>query len=169
MIRPLRLLRILLNRVFAYAHVRRGVHLFRRGKFMRAGAHIHTGLLLGGPSFTAHLYLGRIYLRLSRFERARHEFAQARLIDPGRFAAQGLPEDVLLELAERPWPARDERERVPRESDRTRAPLAPLGSSRSIADDFCSNSERERFRVLPPIRREDIDQLDWRDANSLFD
>ncbi|MFG0319806.1 MAG: tetratricopeptide repeat protein, partial [Planctomycetota bacterium JB042] len=98
---PIGAVRQLWNRFSAWLHLRRGIRLYRRGRFARAAAHIHAALLRAGPSFTAHLVLGKIYLRLNRFDRARQEFAQARFLDPGRFSAQGLPEDLLLEMAER--------------------------------------------------------------------
>jgi hypothetical protein len=109
---------------------------------------------------------------LSRFDRARREFALARYLDPGRFATEGLPEDVLLELAQRFYQPLWEEPgngivRAP-----LKGPLANGSGSRAregAHDDFASTAERERFRVLPPLDRNDIDELDWSRARDLFD
>ena len=36
-------------------------------------------------------------------------------------------------------------------------------------DDFSSTAERERFRSLPPIRQEDILDVDWTEIDHLFE
>lgn len=156
----LRALRRMILSIAAFAEYRAGLRLYSRGRFGRALLCIERSLALGGPSFGAHLHLGKIQLRLGRFDRARQEFAAARRIDPGRFASHGLPEDVLLEMAERfyqpLW-----RHGGPALQSRAR--------SAERADDFASAAERERFRGLPPIRREDIENVDWREADSLLE
>lgn len=144
----------------AKAHLRRGVRLYRAGHFAPAVAHIQTAVILSGPTFEAHLYLGKIYLRLGRFDRARREFAQARFLDPARFAAKGLPEDVLLQMAQRFYQPLWAGFRTSEEDDL--APEQPL-------DDFSSAAERERFRALPPIDPDDLGDIDLEDlANRLL-
>ncbi len=156
------------NRFVAWLHLQRGFRYYQRGRFGRAAAHIHASLLRGGPSFRAHLLLGKIYLRLNRFDRARREFAQARFIDPNLFSAQGLPEDLLLEMAERFYQPLWRQSADEEESGR-REPVPPRRERRAGHDDFSSASERARFQVLPPIRPEDIDDVNWEDLSSLLD
>lgn len=143
----------------AKAHLRRGVRLYRVGRFAPAVAHIQTAVLLSGPTFEAHLYLGKIFLRVGRFDRARREFAQARFLDPSRFAAKGLPEDVLLQMAQRFYQPLWAGLRT-NEEDRAEE-MGP-------GDDFSSLAERERFRILPPIGPDDLDDMDYEElANRL--
>ncbi len=157
----------LLHRVLAAIHLVRGRSLYRGGQFARASDHVQQCLAYGGPSFSAHLLLGKIFMRLSRFDRARREFALARYLDPYRFATEDLPEDALLELAQRFYqPIWDE------PGTGVRAPLrGPVvnRARQSVHDDFASQAERDRFRVLPPIGRDDIEGLDWSRAEDLFD
>lgn len=157
--------RHLWHRFAAWLHLRRGVRLYRRGRFAGAASQIQAALLLAGPSFTAHLVLGKIYLRLNRFDRARQEFAQARFLDPGRFAAQGLPEDLLLEMAERFYQPLWRDARGPGATE----PVPPAKRRHRHRDDFSSASERARFRVLPPIRPEDVESIDWSELSRLLD
>jgi tetratricopeptide (TPR) repeat protein len=164
----MRWIRRLLNRARAAAHLRRGRRLFQSGRFETGADELRRCLAIGGPNFAAHLLLGQIYLRTSRFDRARREFALARYLDPGRFAAEGLPEDVLLEFAQRFHP-----------TSQRKQPRTPAGDAarvgrestldRERADDFVSAAERERFRVLPPLDAEDLDRIDWNRARDLFD
>lgn len=140
-------------RLSARAHLRRGVKLYRDGQFAPAVTHLQTALLLGGPSFTAHLHLGKIFLRLGRFDRARREFDQARRLDPARFAARGLPEDVLLEMAQRFYQPLWAGPRADEDEDLEMLP----------GDDFSSDAERDRFRILPPIEPEDVEDVDLED------
>lgn len=164
----MRWLRRLFHRTLAAIYLRRGRRLFRSGKFEPGADELRKCLAIGGPNFSAHLLLGQIYLRTSRFDRARREFALARYLDPGRFVANGLPEDVLLEFAQRFHPNAPRRE-----------PRAPVGDAAKIhrspasrperADDFVSAAERERFRILPPIGADDIDRIDWDRARDLFE
>lgn len=151
----------LARRVLAALHLARGKQLYARGRFAAAGAHVQRALTLHGPSFDAHLCLGKIYMRLSRYDRARREFALARYLDPGRFAAQGLPEDILLEMAQRFYQPLWS-QKPPRDASTVgRGDARGMRSTPRIVDDFSSAAERERFRVLPPIHPSDIDEIDW--------
>ncbi len=160
------LLRHAWNRAIALVHLRRGTSLYRQGRFGPAASHLHEALFLGGPSFTAHLFLGRIYLRLNRFERARQELARARFLNPGRFAAQVLPEDLLLEMIERvlrPGPHGGCAAAGPEPAPQR------FVAHREAADDFSSPAERDRFRALPPIQPEDSENLNWGELGRLLD
>lgn len=166
----MRFFRRLLARVLAALYLRRGRRLFAIGRFESAADELRKALAVGGPSFTAHLCLGQIYLRTARFDRARREFALARYLDPGRFAAEGLPEDVLLEFAQRFHPTSHRREPRPPIGDAARVTREPGGANEHAQlGDFVSSAERDRFRILPPIGAEDIDRIDWNRARDLFD
>ncbi|MBI4879233.1 MAG: tetratricopeptide repeat protein [Planctomycetes bacterium] len=164
--RIVRLLRHSWDRAIALLHLRRGTSLYRKGRFAPAASHLHEALFLGGPSFTAHLFLGRIYLRLNRFDRARQELARARFMNPGRFAAQVLPEDMLLEMIERIL-------RPDHQGGCAAAGREPAQrhfvAQREAADDFSSPAERDRFRALPPIQPEDSENLNWGELGRLLE
>jgi hypothetical protein len=167
---PIRRLSRVFRRVLAAIHLIRGRRLYRSGQFALASERVQYALALGGPSFGAHLVLGKIYMRLSRFDRARREFALARYLDPVRFATEGLPEDVLLELAQRFYQPLWEEPVNGAVIAPLRGPRASGSGARNAAhDDFVSPAERERFRVLPPIARDEIDGIDWSRARDLFD
>jgi len=164
---PLRAIHRTIDRIAAWLHLQSGQRLYRRGRFARAAARIQDAIALEGPSFRAHLLLGKIYLRLNRFDRARQEFAKARFLDPGRFSAEGLPEDLLLEMAERFY------QPIWRDSsagpDGRGSPVPATESVRRARDDFSSDTERARFSILPPIRADELDHVDWSDSSLLFE
>lgn len=143
------------RKVLAGLRLRRGIQHFHRGHLARAASLIHQAVCHGGGSFTAHLYLGRIYLKLNRLERARQEFNWARQHDPVRFSTHVIQENLLIEMARRiqvchPVPGRPVRRR-------------------RVMDDFSSTEERQRFKVLPPIQIEELERIDWNDVSELFD
>lgn len=164
---PIQSIRSAWNRFIGFVHLRRGAHHYRRGNLARAASHIHAALRCSGPSFHAHLMLGRVYLRLNRFDRAREEFARARYLDPRRFMAHGLPEDLLLDMAER----FQRNTRLSGHGDGGREPVTHgRSSSRHVQrDDFSSADERARFRLLPPIQPEELDDVDWEDLSRFLD
>lgn len=166
---PLRVLwRRLQSRVRAFLALRAGTWLYERGELLKAADALHDCIANGGSSFKAHLLLGKIWLRVGRFERAREEFARARFLDPARFASHGLPEDVLIEMAQRY--VRPRRQLAP-DTASSSVGFAASGYSAPMPahDDFSSAEERRRFRALPPISADDVRNIDWRDASDLFD
>jgi hypothetical protein len=153
----MRLLRPLVlawRRLFATLSLRRGIQHFSTGDLIRAAALIHHSMILQGPTFRAHLFLGRIYLRQNRLDRSRQEFARARALDPGRFALQGAADELLLEMARR---------------IQVRQPVPGRVARRPVKDDFSSAAERRRFKVLPPLQVEELERVDWDEAASLFE
>jgi tetratricopeptide (TPR) repeat protein len=156
------------SRVRAFLALRAGTWLYERGELLKAADALHDCVAHGGSSFKAHLLLGKIWLRVGRFERAREEFARARFLDPARFAAHGLPEDVLIEMAQRY--VRPRRQLAP-DTPGAAMTYADGGYAGAVPthDDFSSAEERRRFRALPPISADDVRNVDWRDASELFD
>ena len=142
------------RRLLAALCLHRGIYHFQSGDLTRAAALIHRSMTLQCPGFTAHLFLGRIYLRLNRLDRARQEFARARALDAGRFATHGVQDDLLLEMARR---------------IQVRQPVPGHALHRRVMDDFSSAAERRRFKVLPPIQVEELERIDWNDVSSLFE
>ena len=163
-----RKLRQLRTKLAASMHLVIGKYRFSRNHLSRAAAHFQQHMALAGPSFEAHAYLGRIYLKLGRFDCARKEFARARFIDPNMSIDKDLPNDVLIEMAERYYRPTH----FVRRSDNA-APLISVdydrGRTRSIHDDFSSQAERDHFSVLPPISSEDIKGIDWEDLSRQLD
>jgi tetratricopeptide (TPR) repeat protein len=158
------------RRALAALHLARARRHFERGNFERAAARLRSAIALDPTTFEGHFTLGQIYLRTFNFERARREFALARELDPGRFAARGWQEHTLLRLALHQEAAG--REFGSASPDRDAAAVARESSQESLrenGDDFVSPAERERFRILPPIGADDIDRVDWSRARDLFD
>lgn len=146
---PLRAISEIWNRLRASITLRSGIRMYQAGHLQQATERLEASLALAGPSYDAHLHLGRIHLRQGQFDRARQEFAQARFLDPRRFAADGVPE-ALLEAAERIYqPAFTIEAEAEFDED-----LGPF-------DDFSSAAERERFRNLPAIQTCEIESVDW--------
>ncbi|MFH0944927.1 MAG: tetratricopeptide repeat protein [Planctomycetota bacterium] len=144
------------RKVLAEFRLRRGIWHFQKGHLTRAASLIHLSVIHGGGTFAAHVYLGRIYLRLNRLERARQEFNRARQLDPARFSTHASQENLLVEMARRIQVCQP----VPGQTLRRR---------RVVRDDFSSAEERQRFKVLPPIQIEELDEVDWDDTSGLFD
>lgn len=156
------------SRVRAFLALRAGSWLYERGELLKAADALHDCVAHGGSSFKAHLLLGKIWLRVGRFERAREEFARARFLDPARFASHGLPEDVLIEMAQRY--VRPRRQLAP-DTAGSNLGYTDVGYASALPthDDFSSAEERRRFRALPPISADDVRNVDWRGASTLFD
>ena len=147
------------------------------GRRARARHHFERVLELKGDDFAAYVYLGRLALHRGDIDACRREYEHARRIAPERFArlrvARPRPEPRLRgtlveEASERAtWV-------TPKVSLSDRGgPLAELRAHASedlgschdpgllfFGDDFLSETEREKFRNLPPLRPEDLAATD---------
>jgi hypothetical protein len=153
---------------------------FRLGANEGARRRYETVLRLRGADFGAHVRLAQIAYRLGDYASWQRECAQARRIDPLRYAQLGHP----FELHD----GRDLDGRTPR-ADRAadsgrptagRAASAEAGQGADPAgrltgvvgiggDDCESAEERDRFQSLGPIRPEQIAGVDLDDLIQRFD
>jgi len=123
--------------------------------FARAG--LKAALRRNPVSFPARFLLGRIYLGEMAIAKARREFDLAWQIDPDRFELaygrlkarfRGAP-DLLAGTGTLPWDA------DPAETGRP--------------GDFRDEDEARHFAGLPPITRQEVEEIDWdRFAEEIF-
>ena len=173
------------------AHGLAGRAWFRIGKAARARYHFERVLALRGDNFRAYIYLGRLAYCSGDYAAWRREYEHARRTCPDRFArlkhpfepiepcAGGtLPEETgeratwrAVRLASSQTGA-DPRQRRSHSEDSASGleSFDPLTGTWS-RDDFATEVEREKFRVLEPISAAeiaatDVDELARRLADS---
>jgi hypothetical protein len=147
---------------------------FRLGSAARARRHFERVLELKGDDFTAYLYLSRLAYTVGDYAGWRRELEHARRASPERFAQQKFPFElfeplatgtILEETGERAtWRAmRVTSVARPNEGDvvgERGLSACPDGSLRRYGDDFCSEHERKKFSMLPPIDSAEIASAD---------
>ncbi len=126
------------------------------GRRPRARSALKSALRRNPNSFVAHFLLGRVYWRDRAIVKAKREFDVAWQIDPERFERayarlrsqyDGAPELFSYPGTEDqgPWQVH----------------VSVRREVKKIHTDFSSEAERQRFKKLPPITRDDITSIDW--------
>jgi hypothetical protein len=162
------------------AHGMAGRAWFRMGKVARARYHFERVLALRGDDFNAYIYLGRLAYCCGDYAAWRREYEHARRTCPDRFARLKHPFEplepragraLLEETGERAtWRAvrlapsktgADPSHWRSHAEDSTSGleSLDPLTGTWSH-DDFTTEFEREKFRVLEPISADEIAATD---------
>ncbi len=139
------------SRIVARVHTWFGRWHYSAGRLARAARHCARALWIdphGGHAFDAHLYLGRVFLRIGELARGQEELRAARFENAQRFERECRTEEALLDAL-----LRLEAEAANRPQQR---------------DDFSSDEERARFRTLPPIGANEIDEIDWQALAALL-
>jgi hypothetical protein len=157
-----------------WLHRALGWCLFRLGANEAARRRYEAVLRLRGEDFTSSVRLAQIAYRLGDYAAWQRECAQARRVDPIRYAQLGHPFELYDGRGD------DERDRRgPRPGEPTRATggrtaEAEVGSdtersghvTRAVglgSDDCVSDEERQRFARLGPIRPEQLAAVDLDD------
>lgn len=145
-----------------------GVGWYHLGRYERARRRFQRVLELKGDDFPAYVYLGRLAYSLGDYAGWRRECEHARRTSPERFARLKHPFElhesratgtVFEEAGERAsWRVF----RVSQVSSGAHQPeqMPGLGVDRLEGDDFLTDEERDRFRDLAPLMRDDILSVD---------
>ncbi len=176
-------------------HLIKGVVSLRLGRLSGARNHFRRVVDINPDCYRARVALGQIHFHFLEVREGLVQFEHARRVDPTRFEKSGLQKIVQsYELDETLY---EERREAPlfvnfRSEPETDSPFPSTGDAwdlDSLFDpapndagidspqepdqppgDFSSLKEYVRFKDLPPITRDEIEDIDWNKINSdLFD
>jgi hypothetical protein len=168
-------------------HLLRALLAHRLGRLVEARRHLRRVLDIDADHFRARVTLGRIHFQVLEIREGLAHLYHARRVDPDRFRRSGLEEYLdsyghddsagepsgapVLSLSPLDHREPSSPRRLAREADPVGSKAStPASPSPRPADDFSSWEETERFRDLPAITRDDIEQIDWdRIDPDLFD